>query len=79
MELIEAIFAVIITALTSFYATRKYYRRGKNVIRELAEALAEVSSAIEDDILTKEEMEHILKEFSDIIEAAKGKLDETKQ
>ena len=47
--------------------------KGKKLIKESAEALLTLSSALEDDKLSKEEVADIINEFSDIIEVFKKK------
>jgi len=47
--------------------------KAKTIIKELAEALITLSDALEDDTLTKEEVNKIVKEFSDIIAIFKKK------
>ena len=47
--------------------------KAKKVVKELAEALLVLSSALEDDKLSKDEVAEIIDEFSDIIEVFKKK------
>ena len=63
----------IITSLIAGLAGA-FWLKGKKVIKELGEAIATVTEALEDDKLSKEEVLEITKEFKDVI-AAFGKKD----
>ena len=64
----------LITAwVLSIGAVSALLLKAKKIIKELAEALITLSDAMEDDTLTKEEVNKIIKEFSDIIAIFKKK------
>ena len=76
MELDLSLIAEILTivlALLSLYLGGKY-KKAKQVIKELAEAMDKTYKALEDDKVTKEELKGILKEWSDVLKAGRGLL-----
>lgn len=61
IDIIASVFGVLIVLFVV------YWRRLKSVIKELAEALVVLSSAVEDDKLTRDELKQIVEEFGDVI------------
>ena len=61
----SAILAVIGVVLTI------KWRNAKLLVKELAEFLTNLSEVIADDKVTKEELQQLLKEAKDVIEAAR--------
>lgn len=66
---------VVISYLLGILSSKSYYIRFKNklkeaatLVKDLKELLEALSSSLEDDTLTKEEIEKIKKEAMDIIE-----------
>ena len=59
---------VILVALLGFVWGK--WTKAKTCLKETAEALTTLSEAIEDNDLTKEELQSITKEFQDVITSA---------
>lgn len=60
---------VVVTVFSIVAGTR--WRHFKALLKELAEAMKAVSDAVEDDSISQAETKKILKEWGDVIAAAK--------
>jgi len=50
-----------------------YLKRVKRLLKELAEALKTTVDAIENDVVTREELKKMVKEWKDVLKAVRGK------
>lgn len=66
---VTQIIALILALLTTYLGIK--WRKTKKLLKETSEALTVLNDAIEDDHVTENELNHIVKEFRDIITAAK--------
>lgn len=65
----EIIISAILAVLSGSLGV--YYRRTKAVVKETAELLTAVSQAVEDNNITKEELQTVLDEARDVLMAVK--------
>lgn len=63
-EAISTILWLIFTLLSAYLG--KKWTKSKNLLKEVGELLITIKSAIEDDKITKEEMQRIIKEYKDV-------------
>ena len=73
--------ATISTACLLFLSLHlhKQYTRAKETLIQLSKTLDTISSAIEDDKLTKEEVQQIIKQCKKLIETVEGNNDKRQQ
>ena len=64
--LIAEILTIVLALLSTFLGAK--YRKAKQVMKELAEAMNKTYKALEDDKITKEELKQVIKEWKDVLE-----------
>ena len=67
-QIVLGVLGVVIVTLATIWAR---WAKAKRLLTEMAEALNCLSTAIADDDVTKEELENLTKEFTDVIEAGR--------
>jgi len=66
LGLIAEILTIILALLSLYFGSK--YKKAKQVMKELAEAIDKTYKAIEDDKITEEELKRVLKEWKDLLE-----------
>lgn len=69
MMVVLEVVSVVLLVLSAVFGFR--YKQAKALLKEVAEALTVSSEALEDDQITAEERSKILKEWADVISAAR--------
>ncbi len=67
---IAEILTLVLIAASAIFATK--WALTKRLLKEIAEALVTISEAVEDDEITDEELQEILNQLKDIIQAAQN-------
>ena len=66
LSLIAEILTIVLALLSLYFGSK--YKKAKQVMKELAEAIDKTYKAIEDDKITEEELKRVLKEWKDLLE-----------
>ena len=66
LGLIAEILTIVLALLSLYFGSK--YKKAKQVMKELAEAIDKTYKAIEDDKITEEELKRVLKEWKDLLE-----------
>ena len=66
LGLIAEILTIILALLSLYFGSK--YKKAKQVMKELAEAIDKTYKALEDNKITEEELKGVLKEWKDLLE-----------
>jgi len=69
---VQIVVIVVLLLLSGFFAGK--WRKAKNLLKQVAEALTALSEAVDDDKITPEELKLLQKEWFEVILAAKDLL-----
>ena len=65
LGLIAEILTIILALLSLYFGSK--YKKAKQVMKELAEAMDKTYKAIEDNKITKDELKQVIKEWADVL------------
>jgi len=66
LGLIAEILTIVLALLSLYFGSK--YKKAKQVMKELAEAIDKTYKALEDNKITEEELKGVLKEWKDLLE-----------
>ena len=65
LGLIAEILTIVLALLSLYFGSK--YKKAKQVMKELAEAIDKTYKALEDNKITEEELKGVLKEWKDVL------------
>jgi len=72
LGLVAEILTIVLALLSTFLGLK--YKKAKQIMKEVAEALNETYKSIEDNKVTEDELKRAIKEWVDVLEAWRGLL-----
>jgi len=72
LGLVAGILTMVLALLSIFLGVK--YKKAKQIMKEVAEAMDKTYKAIEDNEITEEELKQVIKEWKDVLEIWKGLL-----
>lgn len=70
VSLVAQALTIVLGVLAIYFGSK--YRKVKNAMKELAEAINTTYKALEDNKLTEEELKQLIKEWKDFISSLEG-------
>ena len=72
LSLIAEILTIVLALLSIFLGVK--YKKAKQIMKEVAEAMDKTYKAIEDNEITEEELKQVIKEWADVLKIWRGLL-----